>query len=459
MIRFKTVLSLIVGLSLSFAGLTSAKERSERPNILFIFGDDWGYGDLGCYGHDELRTPNLDKLAAQGTRFTQFYVTSGVCSPSRCSVITGHYPARHRVHGHFAANDKNAARGMPNWLDPRVVSLPRLLQSAGYKTAHYGKWHLGGGGLPHGDPTAPEPKAYGYDDTRVWNGNGPTWNGKELWPATRYMDSDRAWAPASSELAVDATIRFITENKESPFFVNLWLKDPHEPLWPTDEQREAYKSDFENPKQCYYSVLTDADRHIGRLLDKLDDLGLTENTLVIFSSDNGPENLNDTTRAGITAGLKGRKRSEHEGGVRVPLIVRWPGRTPAGAVDRRSVMSTVDLLPTFCELAGVALPDGYRPDGQAMTKALLGQPFERANPLFWQWRTATNGQKPGDANWPAAAVRAGPWKLLRNTKINRVELYNIVQDAFEKQNLAGKHPGQVRELTQILDAWEGTLPK
>ena len=432
-----------------------AARAAERPNLLFIFADDWGYGDLGCYGHAELKTPNLDRFAGESTRFTQFYVTSGVCSPSRCSVITGHFPARHRVHGHFAAGDVNARRGMPNWLDPSVVSLPRLLGQSGYKTAHFGKWHLGGGGLPHGDLSAPQPRQYGYDETRVWNGNGPTWNGTRLWPATRYMDDDRAWVPASSELAVDATIDFIARHRDEPFFVNLWLKDPHEPLWPTDRQRQPYRDAFENPKQCYYAVLTDADRHVGRLLDGLDELGLRDNTLVIFSSDNGPENLNDTTRAGSTGGLKGRKRSLHEGGVRVPLIVRWPGKTPSGRTDDSSVLSTVDLLPTFCHLAGAKLPADFVPDGENVADAFLAKPFKRTKPLYWEWRFArANGD-----NWPAWAVRTGDWKLLLSEKPRRVELYRIPDDPGEQNNLADRHPAVVQRLVSQLMEWKAGLPQ
>ncbi|GGZ17043.1 hypothetical protein GCM10007049_06790 [Echinicola pacifica] len=202
---------------------------ADRPNIIFIFADDWGYGDLGAYGASEVKTPNLDKLAEEGTKYTQFHVTSGVCSPSRTSVITGHFPARHRVHGHFAGNKPNARRNMPNWLDENLpVYMPQLMQDAGYTTAHFGKWHLGGGGLPHGDLSAPEPKEYGYDETRVWNGNGPTWKGDQLWPTTRYMDDDSTWVHSSSRIVVDETIDFLERNKDkgAPLFVNLWLKIP-----------------------------------------------------------------------------------------------------------------------------------------------------------------------------------------------------------------------------------------
>ena len=154
---------------------TDVSTRPERPNILFILADDWGYGDLGCYGNPDIRTPRLDGFAEQGTRYTRFYVSSCVCSPSRCSFITGHYPGRWQVHAHFARYDSNERRHMPNWLDIESPSLPRLLRENGYRTAHYGKWHLGGGGGIHGHPDAPFVKDYGYDDTRTWNGNGPTW--------------------------------------------------------------------------------------------------------------------------------------------------------------------------------------------------------------------------------------------------------------------------------------------
>jgi N-acetylgalactosamine-6-sulfatase len=436
------------------------KMINQKPNILFIFADDWGYGDLGCYGHDEIMTPNLDRLAAEGTRFTQFHVVSPVCSPSRCGVLTGHYPARHMVHGHFARHDYNAMRHMPNWLDVDVYTIPKLLKSAGYRTAHYGKWHLGGGGDQHGHPDAPKPKEYGYDDARGWNGNGPTWNGTEPWPFEIPNDLDEDFLPHSDRLAVDEAMKFIEADTKSPFYINLWLRTPHTPIRATEEQRKPYLL-VEEPKQTYYAVITESDKQIGRILDKLDELGLTDNTLVVFSSDNGPESVHrgaPETRfcQGSTAGLRGRKRSLYEGGVRVPFIVKWPGQTPEGEVDYNSLTSAVDILPTFCNIAGVEVPEDLNPDGVNITDALLGKPFNRTKPIMWEWRPAN--QDIHSKECPMHAIRDGNYVLLKNPSHNRIELYNIHEDYSQLNNIAHKHPDVVSHLMKQLDEWTETLP-
>lgn len=432
---------------------------NQRPNIIFIFADDWGFGDLGCHGHEELLTPNIDRLAEEGTRYMQFHVASPVCSPSRCAVMTGQYPARHGVHGHFARFDHNADREMPNWLDPSVHTLPRLLQQNGYKTAHYGKWHLGGGGGIHGHPDAPEPKEYGYDDTRVWNGNGPTWSGLNPWPFALHNDADEEFLPHSDRLAVEEAIKFIEQNARSPFFINLWLRTPHTPIRATEEQREPYKH-VDEPKQTYYAAITEADRQIGRLLDRLDELQLTENTLVIFSSDNGPESVHRRSPEsrfcqGSTAGLRGRKRSLYEGGIKVPFIVRWPGHTPAGKIDFHSLLSAVDLLPTFCNITGTKVPDDLMLDGLDMTSALEGQSFERTKPLMWEWRPAS--LNPDSKACPKHAIREGDYVLLKNPNNNRMELYNVIEDYSQLNNIATQRPDLVDKLSKQLDEWTRTI--
>ncbi|WP_036826160.1 sulfatase, partial [Polaribacter sp. Hel1_85] len=435
---------------------TKIVKQNSKPNIIFIFADDWGFGDLGVYGNKEVVTPNLDKMAAEGTRYTQFHVTSGVCSPSRASILTGHFPARHRVHGHLAGHALNVKRNMPDYLDDSLpVYLPKTMQKAGYKTAHFGKWHLGGGGLPNGDPNAPEAKAYGYDEARVWNGNGPTWKGDQKWPTTRFMDTDSLWVQSSSKIAVDETINFIKQNKgKQPIYVNLWLKDPHTPLWPSEEQRKDFKG-LSPSKETYYAVLKDADFHVGRLLESLSEMGLDENTLVIFSSDNGPAAYGASLKAGSTGGLKGRKVDIYEGGVVVPFIVKWKNRVAANKVDSTSVLSAVDLLPTFANLAQIELPKNYGVDGENIASILDNKSFERTKPLFWEWRFP----KVKTNHWAEGAVRKGDWKLLFNDKINKVELYNIPKDPFEKNNLAENNIQIVNELKSLWKNWKKDLPK
>jgi len=431
----------------------------KRPNILFILADDWGYGDLGCYGNLDIRTPCLDRLAEQGTRYTRFYVTSCVCSPIRYSFITGHYPGRWQVHAHFARYDLNEQRHMPNWLDIESPSLPRLMHQNGYRTAHYGKWHLGGGGGIHGHPDAPFVKEYGYDDTRTWNGNGPTWYETTPWPFTLYNDSDAVWAANSSRMAVDATIDFVKQAPDKPFFVNLWLKDPHTPLHPTEEQREPFKH-LPEPQQTYHSVIHNADRHIGRLLDALDELGVADNTLVIFSSDNGPEVIRERLGTyGSVLQLRGRTHCLFNGGIRVPFIVRWPRHTPVGHVIDDTWMSAVDLVPTFLEASGISVPFNWNPDGVSALSALHGQAFRRGTPMMWEWRNANcTGNDEAITGWPMLAIRLEEFVLMMNPVTGQQALYDTIADEGQTRDLAKDKPDLVRTLAGQIQDYSRSLP-
>ncbi|NUN97437.1 MAG: sulfatase-like hydrolase/transferase, partial [Candidatus Omnitrophica bacterium] len=237
------------------------------------------------------------------------------------------------------------------------------------------------------------------------------------------------------------------------------LKDTHAYLDPTEKQREPYKN-LGGALEIYYGAATDADRQIGRILAKLDELGLAENTVVVFSSDNGPEDITITNAShsgvGSPGPFRGRKRSLYEGGVRVPFIVRWPGKVPAGRVDNASVVSGVDLLPTFCALAGVPVPESLRPDGQDVSAALLGRPFERRKPLFWEFRSAVAGHVINRS--PMLALREGNWKLLMNPDRSRIELYDIPNETSELNNLADRNPEVVERLAGQLLAWRSELP-
>lgn len=447
----QTALLHILSFILLSTCATFAAEQSDdaaRPNIVFIFADDWGWGDLGCHGHPYVKTPNIDRLAREGTDFTRFTVASGVCSPSRTAVMTGHFPARYNIDGHFAAVQSNAHRGMPDWVDPKLPTLPKMLQSAGYATAHFGKWHLANNMIPD----SPLPSEYGYDEYAAFNCAG------EQMP----VHEDAARAIAFIEKSVAA---------KKPFFINLWMHEPHTPFHTLPEYRRRFPElgDHDN---VYAAVLSHADDRIGELLAALDRLKLTDDTLVIFSSDNGPagsgragklttmydsatgEGFGIGCSVGTTGGRNGRKKSILLGGIGVPFIARWPGKIKAGAVDDVSWISAVDLLPTFCELAGARLPEGYRPDGISQVATLLGTKLpSREKPLFWK---GIPGRR---SNVPVYSILAGQWRLLTSMNFEILELYNVTEDPLEKNNLKASHPETARDLLKKLQAWQATLPE
>jgi N-acetylgalactosamine-6-sulfatase len=433
-----------------------ASSRSEQPNILFIFADDWGWGDLSCHGHPYVRTPNIDRLAREGTDFHRFTVASGVCSPSRTAVMTGHFPARHNIDGHFAWVPSNAKRNMPDWLDPNAVTLPRLLQSGGYKTAHFGKWHLSNDMIPD----SPTPAAYGYDQYGAFNCSG------EQMPV--HEDANE-------------TIAFIesTQAEGKPFFVNLWIHEPHTPFHVIPKYRWRFRdSKLSEADEIYAAVLSHADDRIGEVLDALDRLQLTDETLVVFSSDNGPArgsanaklelSYDTATGAGFgigaskgsTAGRKGYKASLFEGGINVPFIVRWPGKVAAGKTNDSAMISAVDLLPTFCEIAGVKWPSTYQPDGHSQVSALTGKASSgRDKPLYWKFGSRWPPRANHPHHWASYCVVSDKWKLLTNEDASYVELYDIVSDPYESTDLKESQANTVAKLSRLLDDWKSTLPE
>jgi arylsulfatase A-like enzyme len=443
-------------LLLALCPLIAVSAEPPRPNIVFIYADDWGFGDLACHGHPHLKTPNLDRLAREGTDFLQFTVCNPVCSPSRTAIVTGQYPARHGVHQHFAGHAENVARNMPDWLDPKAPLLPRVLHDAGYATAHYGKWHLSGQG---GGITAPLPAEYGYDDAAVWTGPGRSvFEGSSV--EKQAGDAhDKVGAAFQTIAATDNALRFIRSVKDRPFYVNLWIHETHHLVAATEEDKEAYPETAE-PQRTYYAAVTRADKQIGRVLALLDELKLADHTLVIFSSDNGPENSHAEPNqkfyhsVGSTGGLRGRKRSLYFGGVNVPFIVRWPGVVPAGRTDKTSVLAGVDVMPTLLAALDIDAPAGYQSDGVNVLNAFKGAPFQRDAPVFWEWR----GPHSQEADWPTHALRDGDHVLLHDETFARVELYNVIADRSQQQNLAGQKPEMVTSLKSKLDVWRATLP-
>lgn len=438
-----------------------ADPTSDRPNIVFLYADDLGYGDLACYGSSMAKSPHLDRLASDGSRFTQFYVSHCVCSPTRCSAITGQFPGRHRIFGHIAYFEANRARGMPDWLDVEAPSLPRALQHAGYRTAMIGKWHLGGGSgsmwnsdhVVINHPDAPAVSRYGFDHVRTTFGNSPTWKHAHPWPETHdiYPYADEEWATFSSRAVADETIGFIEEHVQSsrsqePFYVNVWFKDAHVPLRPTDAMRRPFRH-LEEKAQVHYAMVAYMDEQIGRVLDALDQLEIRDNTLVLFSSDNGA----GEGRGGSCGPLRGWKHYLYEGGIRVPLIVRWPGRVPANQVDERSVINIVDLIPTLAGLCTAELPADYESDGENVIDALCGQPWERTRSQYWHYGQAAKGT-------PTLAIRKKQWKLLTDPGTERLELYDLESDLAEAMNLADARPDVAASLRTELLTWYESLP-
>ncbi|HEX3600217.1 MAG TPA: sulfatase-like hydrolase/transferase [Lacipirellulaceae bacterium] len=434
----------------AIATLAAAADKT-HPNIVFILADDLGPGDIGCYGGTMVQTPNIDRLAAGGTQFKQFYVASPVCSPSRCAMITGQFPARWRITSYLAEKKRNAGAEMVDFLDPQAPSLPRALHEAGYHTAHFGKWHLGGGR----DVTdAPKFAAYGYDE------HAGTYESPEPDPditATNWIwsDKDKFKRWQRTQFFVDKTLDFLRRHNDGPCFVNLWFDDVHTPWIPN---AEVVKEKNQNVMKNLIPVTAEMDRQIGRLLAGIKDMGIEDNTLVMFASDNGPY----PHLPGRTQGLRGCKFSLYEGGTRLPFIARWPGVVPANQTDATTVVGSVDLFPTLCHLANVQLPQGVAFDGVDRSAALMGHALtSRERPLMWEYGRNENffgyPKQPRDRS-PQLAIRDGQWKLLVNADGEGAELYDLGTSSDESTNVATEHPEEAARLKKALLEWRHSMP-
>jgi arylsulfatase A-like enzyme len=438
---------------LSFLAVVAAS-AADRPNIILILTDDMGFGDIGCYGGRFAPTPNLDRMAKEGIRFTQYYSASPICSPSRTGILTGMHPARWRITSYLQTRKGNAACEQADFLDPQAPSIARTLKGAGYATGHFGKWHMGGG---RDVTNAPPFSAYGFDE------HASTYESPQPHPditATNWIwsahDKVKRWDRTA--FFVDKTLDFLKRHKgQKPSFINLWPDDVHTPWVPSDERLSEYPNGPEQQRK-FRAVLDEYDRAFGKLFAGLKQLGLDENTMVIFTSDNGAM---PTFNGRRSAPLRGSKLSLYEGGIRMPFIVRWPGHVPAGQVDEISVLSALDLFPSFCSIANVPLPRGVAFDGEAFSAALLGKKTAvRRSPLFWEYGRNTNSFSfaPGKDRSPNVAVREGKWKLLINANGNDPELYDLSKDAAESTNVATKETAVADRLSRTALDWRKGLP-
>ncbi|MBN2128112.1 MAG: sulfatase-like hydrolase/transferase [Sedimentisphaerales bacterium] len=439
-----------------------------RANILFIFIDDMGYADPSCFGNPKVKTPHMDRLAQEGMRLTNFYVNSPICSPSRVAVMTGTYPARWKIHSYLEARAANRRRRMADWLDPQAPTTARILKQAGYATAHFGKWHVGGG-RDVGD--APLPQAYGFDESLVcFEGLGDRVlfeNDGLSRQSAALGRGDIRFIPKHESTAayVDRAIAFMEKHRQGPFYIELFPNDVHDPHLPAPEAVAKWKAVTDNPfEQKFFAVLEEVDRQIGRVAEAVDALGLSERTLIVLTSDNGPTDWASYYRQGwnppgFTGPFYGRKWCLYEGGIRMPFIARWKGTIPAGQTNDASVMCGIDLSPTFCHVAGVTVPDAVHHDGQDMYEALLGKPARRSAPIFWQYGKPYATLMPGNPDFvsPSLAVRDGDWKLLIDPDGSNGHLYDLGNDPGEKANLLTQHSDKARELWQKLRQWADSV--
>jgi arylsulfatase A-like enzyme len=471
------LLLLLVVIIQSCSGL-SADKQSERPNVVIIFIDDMGYADPSCFGNPLMKTPNIDALASEGIKFTNFYVNSPICSPSRVGINTGKYPMRYKIHSYINWSYNNKARGMADFLDPTAPTIARTLQQNGYVTAHFGKWHMGGGrDLSY----APLPGEYGFNKSFV---SHVGW-GDRLLPKGSNVEiggADSATAKIvfcekyeSTRVFVDSALAFIGRQKDQPFYVNLFPKDVHDPHNPVPGMQEKYSSLTDNPfQQNFLAVLEETDIQIGRFIKGLEDMGLLENTIIIFTSDNGPTDwpyYYETKRypegyegglypPGFAGDFKGRKWSLYEGGIRMPFIVSWKGHIPEGATDNKTIIAATDLFPSICSIIGVEWPEDL--DGRDKSLALLGTPMDVKDPIMWEYNSypGDNILQPGNPDFisPNLAMREGKWKLLINADSTDAQLFNLDIDPEETKNLVGQEPELARDMATRLIAWRRTMP-
>ncbi len=419
----------------------SRRESKDKPNFIIIFTDDQGYQDVGCFGSPNINTPNLDRMAAEGMKFTDFYVAASVCSPSRAALLTGCYPPRVSITKVLFPRDSIG-------LNPDEVTIADVLKTRGYATACVGKWHLGH--LSQFLPTSNGfdsyfgiPYSNDMDGVKGKNRNlDRTWQQKDYspWNVPLMRNEDIVERPADQTTLIERytqeAVKFIQKNKKRPFFLYLPHTMPHVPLFVSDEFF------VEDVHKAYKATIEQIDSSVGHVLAALKKTGVDRNTLVVFTSDNGPW-LGKKHHGGSALPLRDGKFSTYEGGMREPCIARWPGKIPAGKVCSE-VCATIDLLPTFARLAGAKLPADRVIDGKDIWPLMSGTPGAKSPHKAFFYYRGNNLE----------AVRSGKWKLRRGKK---TELYDLEADISEANNVAAEHPGIVKRLTYIMKEFDREL--
>ncbi len=442
--------SLLVFLSAFFTVQQFATAAAPKPNIVYILLDDAGYGDLSCYGQELFTTPHIDRLAAEGMKFTQHYSGSTVCAPTRCSLMTGLHTGHTYVRGNREVKPEGQA-AMP----ADIVTIPRLLKKAGYTTGAFGKWGLGAPASPS-DPAEHFDQFFGYNCQREAHSYYPD----HLWHNKQHVPMDGKTYTAT--LIMDEALQFVRYNKADPFFLFLPVTIPHAAMHAPEEYVKPWRKKFpqfedkigkysgpevKNPVAAFAGMMTLMDESVGDLMALLAELNIDDNTIVLFSSDNGPhkEGGHDPEFFNSNGPLKGHKRDLYEGGIRAPLIARWPGKIEPGTTSDL-ISAHWDMLPTFCELAGIDIPAGL--DGISMMSELTGEGSQTPHEFLY-WEFYEKGGK--------RAVRFGNWKAVQQnlTGVNQkdgVELYDLSADIGEENNIAASHPDQVKRALEYFAA-------
>lgn len=426
---FNTALLLLIAAISASAGETAvgAAHAPRRPNIIFILADDLGYADLGCYGQQKIQTPRLDRMAEEGLRFTQAYCGTSVCAPSRCILMTG----LHAGHSHVRAN-RSAGPGAELPLPTGTLTVARLLQQSGYRTACIGKWGLGGAN------STGAPNKQGFDHFFGYIGHGEA---HEYYPPYLWRNGAKVELDGkrySHDLIVSEAMQWVRAHRADPFFLYLPFTIPHANLQVPDLGPYADKP-WPPPQQKIAAMITRMDAGIGQLLDLLRELAIDEHTIVFFASDNGPDRggVREFFRASGT--FRGAKRGMYEGGLRVPMIVRWPGHVPAKRVSDEP-WAFWDFLPTCAELAGAKLPLDAKIDGLSIVPALMGGAMPQRPYFYWEIHEPRSSQ----------AVRFGNMKAVRPAWSAPIELYDLAADPDEKHDLAKEKPELIEKAEQIM---------
>jgi len=424
--HFRQVLLTLFSLSLPLAA------AEKPPNIVIFLVDDMGWGDLGCYGNEVIHSPNLDQFATEGIRFTQCYSACGVCSPSRSSILTGRTPYRNGVW-------RWIPQGHACHLRESEITLPELLRKEGYDTCHVGKWHLNG---HFNSDKQPQPDDHGYNHWMATQNNAApshrnprnfVLNGKPMGELQGF----------SAPLVAREGVRWLKDirDRKKPFLLSVWTHEPHLPIESAEQFMKPYANIQDEGIRQHHGNITQLDHAFGIVVKALDDLGLKDDTIVFFTSDNGPEGRGNKGRTrGSTGGLRGRKRDSHEGGIRVAGLVRWPGKIMPGSVSDIPVIGS-DIFSTVLDITGIPLPSDRTIDGVSMVPAFDDKPLKRPVPLFWRTRIAPPASH--------AALRIGDWKLVANQSFNKFQLYEIQRDWKEEKDLAAEKPAKLAEMKSV----------